>query len=105
MKTPNDIEREASRMVEGKGKYEPIRASHIYIRPAEGGELRVTTETQLDRIEKKLDSILEKMEGKELPFSIDGKKIAENVMKEIDKTQGAKRIFYSSSKSNSDKTS
>ncbi|AAU85099.1 hypothetical protein BCBBV1cgp52 [Bacillus phage BCASJ1c] len=43
-------------------------------------------ETQLDRIEKKMDRILELLEGKELSTSInlDGKKIAESLKSQIE---------------------
>lgn len=50
-------------------KYKPIRANDLVFKT--DGEIRVTTkeESQLDRIEKKLDSILERLEDKELSSS------------------------------------
>lgn len=72
-------------------KYEPVRTSDIFVRPLEGGELRVKGESQLDRIEEKLDSILEHLEGKELSISINGKEVAKTVITEIEKAQRIKR--------------
>lgn len=72
------------------GKYEPVSANeyyknnkigtepNVYLKTTENGYVRVTQETQLDRIEKKLDSILEKLEGEELSVSLSGKIKAKN---------------------------
>ena len=59
-KTPNDIEREASEMIE----------KDIVLESS--GEVRVNEETQLDRIEKKLDRLLEE---RKLSVSMDGKEV------------------------------
>ncbi|MFJ5716524.1 hypothetical protein [Neobacillus sp. NPDC093127] len=45
--------------------------------------------SQLDRIEKKMDRILELLEGEDLSISIqvDGKTLAESVINEVDRLQ------------------
>lgn len=55
-----------------------------------GGSIVINTvdPEQLDRIERKMDSVLELLENKELsiPVTIDGKKFARLVLSEIEKT-------------------
>ena len=67
--------------------YEPIKAN-IYIKPNDG-EVRVTREPQLDRIEKKMDRILELLEGKELSISIvlNGKEVGEVIYSSVTRQQ------------------
>lgn len=68
-------------------EYKPIRATDIAIN-ADKVRIVTNSESQLDRIEKKMDRILELLEGKELSTSVemDGKKVAEIVCQEIDET-------------------
>lgn len=48
-------------------EYKPVRAS----------EIKVNQETQLDRIEKKMDRILEHLENKDLSFELYKEKMIE----------------------------
>lgn len=57
----------------------------------ETGDLKANS--QLDRLEKKMDRILELLEGKELSIILDGKKIAEIAFSEIERRKNASRLF------------
>lgn len=78
---------------EGKeDSYVPVRGSEFYVRPKEGGDIRVTTEIpQLDRVEKKVDRILELLEGQELSTSSLGTRNVREVSKTLYKQIRAKQ--------------
>ena len=57
----------------------------------ETGDLKANS--QLDRLEKKMDRILELLESKELSIVLDGKRIAEISFSEIERRKNASRLF------------
>lgn len=69
------------------GEYKTVRASDMYV--GTSGELRVTEEAQLDRLEKKVDRILELLEGQELSTSVvlDGNTLANDIYRNTKKRQ------------------
>ncbi|MFC7364544.1 MULTISPECIES: hypothetical protein [Bhargavaea] len=69
-------------MSEKEVNYEPIR-SDIYIgsRNADVVWSRAEETTKLDRIERKLDKLLNLVEGKELSVKIDGAEIIDAITK------------------------
>ncbi|WP_444506358.1 hypothetical protein [Cytobacillus kochii] len=77
-------------------KYEPVRAKgflgvkepkDLYINT--NSEVKMTTVSQLDRIEQKMDRILEQLECQELPTSVNvnGKAIAEIIKSDFEKNK------------------
>ena len=57
----------------------------------ETGNLKANS--QLDRLEKKMDRILELLESKELSIVLDGKRIAEISFSEFERRKNASRLF------------
>lgn len=47
-------------------KYISADGVNLYLKPSEGAEVRVTEESQLDRIEKKMDEILLRLNSRNL---------------------------------------
>ncbi|MEK4924106.1 hypothetical protein MKX78_19550 [Cytobacillus sp. FSL R5-0569] len=70
-------------------KYEPVRAKGFLGVEKPNGEARMTTVSQLERIEKKMDRILELLEGQELPtpVKVNGKAIAEIIKSDFEKNK------------------
>lgn len=81
-------------------KYEPVRAKGyysfedeqgetFYIVPSDVAGFTVKKETQLDRIEQKMDRILELLECQVLPTSVNvnGKAIAEIIKSDFEKNK------------------
>ncbi|MEK4922030.1 hypothetical protein MKX78_08950 [Cytobacillus sp. FSL R5-0569] len=77
-------------------KYEPVRAKgflggkepkDLYINT--NREVKTTTVSPLDRIEQKMDRILELLEGQELPtpVKVNGKAIAEIIKSDFEKNK------------------
>lgn len=69
-----EIEMFRKRKTKKSNEYKPVRANdyvgtdkgNLYIRPKEGGEVRATEESQLNRIEAKMDRILHLLGKEEL---------------------------------------
>ncbi len=75
-------------------KYKDVRAKDMYVETE--GELRVTGDTQFDRLEKKVDRILELLEGQELStsFEVDFVKTTEKISKQLDERHNKRLRKY-----------
>lgn len=84
----------------GGAKYEPVRAKgflgvtepkDLYINT--NGEVRITTDSQMDRIEKKMDEIIAKilMIEAQLSIKVDRDKIVDEFQQEVTRMQLLKR--------------
>lgn len=62
-------------------EYKPVRAKDFYIGVSEDVEMKIYRKetTQLDRVEKKVDRILELLEGQELSTSVSVDKMVESL--------------------------
>lgn len=48
---------------------------------------------KINRVEKKMDRILELLEGKELSITMNAKEVSETVLSEIERRKEASRLF------------